>query len=189
MNYLFLDIDGVLNTGRYSDYLVKNGLCETDEDGYLFDPEAVDWLQYIIEKTEAKIVITSTWRLDGDMQVLWRNRELAGEVVGVTPSLPREKAVGKMKLFYGHRGMEVEAWLQDYASEPNRAYLQIPSNLVPSANNARITTVFDDEVTPVEDILTTSDNSKDDYYNLNGQKVQTVKKGIYIKNGKKVIIR
>ena len=71
----------------------------------------------------------------------------------------------------------------------NRAYLQIPSNLVPSANNARITTVFEDEVTPVEDILTTSDNSKDDYYNLNGQKVQTVKKGIYIKNGKKVIIR
>jgi len=44
-------------------------------------------------------------------------------------------------------------------------------------------------VTPVEDILTTSDSSKDDYYNLNGQKVQTVKKGIYIKNGKKVIIR
>lgn len=71
----------------------------------------------------------------------------------------------------------------------NRAYLQIPLNLVPSANNTRITTVFEDEVTPVEDILTTSDSSKDDYYNLNGQKVQTVKKGIYIKNGKKVIIR
>lgn len=71
----------------------------------------------------------------------------------------------------------------------NRAYLQIPSNLVPSANNARITTVFDDEVTPVEDILTNTDNPNVDYYNLNGQKVQTVKKGIYIKNGKKVIIR
>ena len=71
----------------------------------------------------------------------------------------------------------------------NRAYLQIPSNLVPSANNARITTVFDDEVTPVEDILTNTDNPNVDYYNLNGQKVQTVNKGIYIKNGKKVIIR
>lgn len=118
MNYLFLDIDGVLNTGRYSDYLVENGLCETDEDGYLFDPEAVDWLQYIIEKTEAKVVITSTWRLDGDMQVLWRNRELAGEVVGVTPTLPREKAIGKIKIFYAYRGMEIEAWLQDHASEP-----------------------------------------------------------------------
>ena len=71
----------------------------------------------------------------------------------------------------------------------NRAYLQIPSNLVPSANNARITTVFDDEVTPVEDILTNTDNPNVDFYNLNGQKVQTMKKGVYIKNGKKVIIR
>ena len=33
MNYLFLDIDGVLNTGQYSNYLVDNGLCETDADG------------------------------------------------------------------------------------------------------------------------------------------------------------
>lgn len=70
MNYLFLDIDGVLNTGRYSNYLVENGLCETDADGYLFDPEAVQNLEYIIEATDAKIVITSTWRLDGDMQAL-----------------------------------------------------------------------------------------------------------------------
>ena len=118
MNYLFLDIDGVLNTGRYSDYLVENGLCETDEDGYLFDPEVVQSLERIIEATEAKIIITSTWRLDGDMQALWRNRELAGEMFGVTPTLLREKAVEKIKFFYGHRGMEVEAWLQDYASEP-----------------------------------------------------------------------
>jgi hypothetical protein len=73
----------------------------------------------------------------------------------------------------------------------NRAYLQIPSYLLDSSNNnSRITAVFDDDVTPIEDIQTNSDNTKDDdYYNLNGQKVKTVKKGIYIKNGKKVIIR
>lgn len=34
MNYLFLDIDGALNTGHYIDYLVENGLCETDAEGY-----------------------------------------------------------------------------------------------------------------------------------------------------------
>ena len=90
MNYLFLDIDGVLNTGQYSNYLVDNGLCETDADGYLFDPEAVKNLRYIIEKTDAKIIITSTWRLDGDMQALWYNRKLAGEVVGVTPTIQKE---------------------------------------------------------------------------------------------------
>lgn len=118
MNYLFLDIDGVLNTGRYSNYLVENGLCETDADGYLFAPEAVQNLERIIEVTDAKIIITSTWRYDGDMQALWRNRNLAGEVIGITPSLLREKAIGKIKVYYGHRGMEVEAWLEDNAIAP-----------------------------------------------------------------------
>ncbi|MCR5679451.1 MAG: hypothetical protein K6G08_04480 [Prevotella sp.] len=116
--YLFLDIDGVLNTGHYSDYLIENGLCETDADGYLFAIEAVQNLERIIEATDAKIIITSTWRLDGDMQALWRNRNLAGEVIGVTPTLLREKAIGKIKAYYGHRGMEVEAWLQDNAIAP-----------------------------------------------------------------------
>jgi hypothetical protein len=118
MNYLFLDIDGVLNTGQYSNYLVNNGLCETDADGYLFDPEAVRDLEYIIEETDAEIVITSTWRLDGDMQALWRNRDLTGEVIGITPTLLREKAIGKINVYYGHRGMEVEAWLEDNAIAP-----------------------------------------------------------------------
>ena len=116
--YLFLDIDGVLNTGRYSDYLIENGLCETDADGYLFDPEAVQNLERIIEATDAKIIITSTWRLDGDMQALWRNRNLAGEAIGTTPTLLREETIGKVKVYYGHRGMEVEAWLKDNAIAP-----------------------------------------------------------------------
>ena len=118
MNYLFLDIDGVLNTGRYSNYLVENGLCETDADGNLFDPEAVKNLQTIIEETDAKIIITSTWRLDGDMQALWRNRNLAGEVIGVTPTIEKERAIGKITIWYGQRGMEIEAWLQDNATFP-----------------------------------------------------------------------
>lgn len=107
-----------MNTGRYSDFLIENGLCETDADGYLFDPEAVQNLERIIEATDAKIIITSTWRLDGDMQTLWRNRNLAGEVIGVTPTLLREKTIEKIKVYYGHRGMEVEAWLEDNAIAP-----------------------------------------------------------------------
>ena len=118
MNYLFLDIDGVLNTGQYSNYLVDNGLCETDADGYLFDPEAVKNLRYIIEKTDAKIIITSTWRLDGDMQALWYNRKLAGKVVGVTPTIQKEKGIGQIKIWYGHKGMEVEEWLSANAIAP-----------------------------------------------------------------------
>ena len=118
MNYLFLDIDGVLNTGQYSNYLVDNGLCETDTDGYLFDPEAVKNLEYIIEETDAKIIITSTWRLDGNMQALWYNRNLVGEVIGVTPTIQKEKGIGIIKIWYGHKGMEVEEWLSANATAP-----------------------------------------------------------------------
>lgn len=120
MKYLFLDIDGVLNTGRYSNYLVDNGLCETDADGYLFDPEAVKNLQYIIEETDAKIIITSTWRLDGDMQALWRNRNLAGEVVGITPEFDRRafRSTKFISIEFSIRGIEVDKWLQDNATTP-----------------------------------------------------------------------
>ena len=121
MKYLFLDLDGVLNTGQYSNYLVENGLCETDADGYLFDPEAVKNLQYIIEETDAKIIITSTWRLDGDMQALWYNRNLAGEVIGVTPTFNR-RAFRIPKLItsieFAIRGMEVEEWINNNATIP-----------------------------------------------------------------------
>ena len=65
MKFLFLDIDGVLNTGRYQESLIGDGLPFTDNDGALFDPIAIENLHYIINETSAKIVLTSTWRMDG----------------------------------------------------------------------------------------------------------------------------
>ena len=140
-NYLFLDIDGVLNTGRYSDYLIENGLCETNADGYLFDPEAVQNLEHIIDATDAKIIITSTWRFDSDMQALWHNRNLAGDVIGVTPTIQKEKAIGKIKIWYGHRGMEVDKWLQDNATVPYKyAILDDEDDYLPSQSNHLVLT-------------------------------------------------
>ena len=52
---LFLDIDGVLNiTCNYF-----------DEFGCTFEKPFVDNLAWIIEQTGAKIVISSSWRMDG----------------------------------------------------------------------------------------------------------------------------
>ena len=65
MKYIFLDIDGVLNTWQYANHLLKNGLSEFDENGSLFDPVAVDNLRYIVDSTYANIVLCSTWRFDG----------------------------------------------------------------------------------------------------------------------------
>ncbi len=120
--YLFLDIDGVLNTERYRNYLLKNGLSETDDDGYLFDPDAVEWLEYILEETNAKIVVTSSWRLNRDIQTLWRNRKLPGEIIGVTPQITPYDVRFRSKKFiciqFDLRGIEIDRWLDENAITP-----------------------------------------------------------------------
>lgn len=67
---IFLDIDGVLNIPKYQIYRVETGLCnrgqETQE---VFCPDAMMYLRKLIEETDAKIVISSSWRIlrkDGD---------------------------------------------------------------------------------------------------------------------------
>jgi len=55
MKVIFLDIDGVLNS-------VKS-MIESKYEKWSDEPsiENIGWLNYIIEKTDAKIVISSTW--------------------------------------------------------------------------------------------------------------------------------
>lgn len=97
MKIIFLDIDGVLNVypqGR-------------DEYGAKFHPHFETNLKRIIDETGAKIVVSSTWRASGlqNMQDMWRDRGLAGEVIDITPSFrnTRENFI---------RGEEIDAWLE-----------------------------------------------------------------------------
>jgi len=74
---IFLDIDGVL------------ALCTQEHDDYgaTFHKQFVDNLKFIIDNTQAKIVISSTWRSSGleIMKEMWLKRNLPGEIIGVTP--------------------------------------------------------------------------------------------------------
>ncbi|RRD01935.1 leucine-rich repeat domain-containing protein [Prevotella sp. OH937_COT-195] len=80
--------------------------------------------------------------------------------------------------------------LKDGARFPYfKAYLRMP----PAGSGAKpFSIVFDDEpvVTGIEEINTLpEDNANDAYYNINGTRVVTPKqKGVYIRNGKKVIV-
>lgn len=67
-----------------------------------------------------------------------------------------------------------------------KAYLQIPSA------GARESYWFDDETTGIEAVDVNPETVKEgarEYYNLNGQRVANPSKGLYIVNGKKVIIK
>ena len=122
MKILFLNIDGVLNTGDnikslFELWKVRNpGVGELsaedaikmkdgrymDDYGEMFDERSVRWLSFIINSTDAKIVITSNWRLDTDIKALWSKRSLPGSVIEGTPNIN-----------YQYPAHEIELWLEN----------------------------------------------------------------------------
>ena len=72
----------------------------------------------------------------------------------------------------------------------NRAYLHIASGYAPAAAGSRMVMVFADETTGISS-LTPSPSPKGEgsVYTLSGQRVEKPAKGLYIVNGKKVVIK
>lgn len=106
MRIVFLDFDGVLNTAHYIHVMESRKLQCNDEYGSLFDPASVSYLGRIIDKTDAKIVVTSSWKnlmSYSDILSMWHKRSLPGEVIDVCP-IPE----GRRK-----RGDEVDAWISE----------------------------------------------------------------------------
>jgi hypothetical protein len=133
---IFLDIDGVLNVmypGR-------------DEYGRLFHPEFVDNLKRIIDETDAKIVISSTWRYGGlqRMKDLWEFRGLPGEVIDITIDCNVLVNDGRFD-YYDEvkRGHEIQEWLDTHSNIENYVILDDDNdflsnqrgNLVRTSNN------------------------------------------------------
>lgn len=119
MKVIFLDIDGVLNTHRFFEEQLENhnGIIPEGVDFQTnFDPLAMKNLQEIVELTDAKIVVSSTWRTSRDMPYnssyrrLWeaiiKNLTSVGihrEIIDITPYLKGDVT----------RGQEIKEWLKD----------------------------------------------------------------------------
>jgi hypothetical protein len=118
MKVIFLDIDGVLN-------VIPQG---HDRWGAIFHSHFVDNLNTIIKETGAKIVITSTWRMGNEligMKQMWLDRNLPGEVVGITPNFMRH---------YGTtlcRGKEIDAYLKEHPEIENFVIIDDDSDMEP----------------------------------------------------------
>lgn len=113
MKLIFLDIDGVLNSERWKverTVLGDRGYREAwkDKAERGLDPDAVGRLSYLIERTRARIVVTSSWRKEFSLTHLdrmLRYRGLGGQwLLGATPSC-------KHTLGTTERGVEISAWL------------------------------------------------------------------------------
>jgi hypothetical protein len=71
----------------------------------------------------------------------------------------------------------------------NKAYLQIPTQLIASAQSNQIGIIYEDDA-PIDGISEKENNTSDEgYYTLTGIKVEHPEKGIYIHRGKKVVVK
>lgn len=105
MKIIFLDFDGVMDTEYYYSLLVRDGKSICDSYGMIFDPFCIKCLQYIIDKTDAQIVVSSSWKdvmTYDEILAMWKDRHLPGIVTDVTPSLSEDLS----------RGDEIDAWLR-----------------------------------------------------------------------------
>jgi len=120
MKVIFLDIDGVLNSNDWYVYRRDNVAMDSVNSQYPFyefDPRAIVRLNRIIEKTEAKIVVSSSWR-SGEtiesLQKLLNSVGVIGEVIGLTPHLWSNKPYEGMDGYRMPRGCEIDWWLDNH---------------------------------------------------------------------------
>ena len=106
MKIIFLDFDGVMDTAYYDHVLSKLRLLGNDTFGTVFDPNCVQNLKKIIDKTGADIVVSSSWKhfmTYKDFLDMWEFRGLPGFVTDVTPTPDIRR----------NRGDEIDAWLDE----------------------------------------------------------------------------
>jgi hypothetical protein len=114
MKVIFLDIDGVLNSEKayrsgecnYTKWNWENG---TEDHHQSFCSWSKELLNKLIEETDAKIVISSTWRSSGIefMRKVWELEGMRGEIIGITPSFR-----GDINGYTIPRGCEIDYYLE-----------------------------------------------------------------------------
>ena len=124
MRVIFLDIDGVLNSHRtaaaYREPLMRK-----------LDPVSVKLLHRIVSKADAKLVISSTWRLDPDwLTLVWGCLREAGWPCdyGDCPIIGRTaKYLGIRKV----RGDEIDMWLKENPEYDDYLIFDDDSDMLP----------------------------------------------------------
>ena len=99
---------------------------QSDNYGCLFDAKAVANFAKIIEKTDAEIVVSSSWKLMGfqALQDMWKDRKLPGKIIDITPDymsdelLMKEDSTNVDYLF--ERGSEIQGWLLLHGDDVSR---------------------------------------------------------------------
>lgn len=131
--FVFLDIDGVLNSEQY--YLEKPqhkrwkefknkldkhiawGVCN-------IDPKAVKLLNKLVSGTNARIVVSSSWRGDYALQTVFSLAGIIEPIYGETPRLESR-----------FRGEEIDKWLKERQEPYKYVILDDDSDMLDTQRN------------------------------------------------------
>ncbi len=105
---LFLDIDGVLNSIRRATGLGQKAFSASG-----FDPISVSLMRQLVHRTEAQIVISSSWgKSIGKTPEWW-----IGLFAGYGWEYPQADVIGITPTCQGIRGNEIREWIRLYDIE------------------------------------------------------------------------
>jgi len=116
MKVLFLDIDGVCNSGNFA--MAGNSLWNNT------DPAAVKLVKRIIKETKCDVVLSSTWRMYPDSRKAVKKQVC--HYIDCTKDLQ-----GGAKRGVVERGHEVQEWLDRHPAVEQYAILDDDSDFLP----------------------------------------------------------
>lgn len=150
-NIVFLDIDGVLNTlmidtkpFESSGQISRDGfyyeLC-FPEDKRVSNRQAVMWLNKLCKETNAKIVISSTWRMGIN------GFKLTKEALRNTGLLEEIEIIGQTEILnqydFNIRGREIENYLDNHPEINRYVILDDDNDMLPNQINHLVQTDTD----------------------------------------------
>ena len=122
MKVLFLDVDGVLNSEDY--YVTTPPEKRLSFPLGEFDPAAVKRVNRILDETQAKLVVSSSWRWNPGLKNIFEKVGINHEIWGRTPS-------GKGR----NRGYEIQQFLNSHPEVSNYVILDDDSDMLEEQKN------------------------------------------------------
>ena len=117
MKVIFLDIDGVLNSLRSAHAFNGYPHDFSKESLKQFDWVAIELIKRVCDETNAKIVISSTWRKQHSIEDFKNYLKL--DIIDKTPTM------------MGGRGYEIQKWLADKENIEKYAIIDDDNDMLP----------------------------------------------------------
>lgn len=119
MKVIFLDIDGVLNDTAYFKWRhlhkpVPKYESSLDFHVSMINPKKCELLNQVIAETDAKIVVSSTWRHDPEIATILTSVGITAEFLGITPCFSAGLKCPETKGLHIPRGLEIEHYISEH---------------------------------------------------------------------------